>query len=101
VLLSEIATPLAQMLAVLTSVGGSAAGWFPWWYAAAVLFILSFGNALVSTAALLLRGVTAGAPEGAETARLLMLAPLDFLCCKPALAWARLTGAWDAVRQSG
>jgi hypothetical protein len=98
IVLSEVATPAAQMLAVLASAGGSAAGWFPWWYSMAVLFILSFGNALVSSAALLLRGVSTGSPEGAETARLLMLAPLDFLCYRPALAWARLTGVWSAFK---
>ena len=100
VMLSEVATPVAQALAVLASVSGSAAGWFPWWHSMAVLFILSFGNAVVSSAALLLRGVSSGSPEGAETARLLMLAPLDFLCYRPALAWARITGVWSAFKPS-
>ena len=96
-LLAEFVTPAAQAFAVGAVLAGSVAGWFPWWNTVAVLFILSFGTALLSSVAVLLRGVTPGAPESAETARLLLYSPLEFLIYRPALATARLAGAWSAL----
>jgi hypothetical protein len=88
--LSRVVTPLAEVVALGSVVAGSAAGWFAWWTPLAVIVMLSFGTAMMSNAALLLRGVTPGGPDRREATALLALAPFEFVCLKPALAWARV-----------
>ena len=51
-----------------TAVLGALIGSFGWPSVLLALLVLSFGNASVSVAALLLRGSTAGGPEGPEEA---------------------------------
>jgi hypothetical protein len=89
---SEIMTPLAQAWIVLATIGGAGVGWFSWTAPLLAIVALSFGNAAVTTAALLLRGSTAGAPEEAELRRLLAAGPFEFVLYRPALAAARIAG---------
>ena len=90
---SELVTPLAQAWIVLAMVIGLGNGWFTWSAAALVLVLLSFGNAAVTTAALLLRGATPGAPDEPELRRLLVAGPLEFVVYRPVLALARIAAA--------
>ena len=92
---SELVTPVAQLWVVLATFGGAAAGWFTWTSALLAVLLLSFGTAVVSAAALLLRGAHPGSPERDELQALLLLAPLEVLVHRPLQAWARLAGMFS------
>jgi hypothetical protein len=94
---SEVVTPFAQAWIVLATIIGFSAGWFPWTAAVLVLVLMSFGNAAVTAAALLLRGASPGAPDESELRRLLVAGPLEFVLYRPALAVARLGAAMSFV----
>jgi len=94
---SEIATPLAQLWIVLATIIGASAGWFPWTSVFLAIALLAFGNAAVSTAALLLRGSSAGAPEEPELQRLVVAGPFEFVFYRPLLAAARVAAAMSFV----
>jgi len=87
---SEILTPLTQVWIVAATVFGAAAGRFAWISVLLALALLSFGNAAVSNAALLLRGSAAGGPEQGELQQLLKAGPLDFVLYRAMLAAARV-----------
>jgi cellulose synthase/poly-beta-1,6-N-acetylglucosamine synthase-like glycosyltransferase len=86
----ELLTPAAQVFALAAILTGTAFGWFGWRSPFYALLLFTFGYALVSTSALLLRGGTPGAPMGGDLKRLLMRAPLEFVVYRPALLWARI-----------
>lgn len=92
---SELVTPVTQLWVVLATVGGVAAGWFTWTSALLAVLLLSFGTAVVSVAALLLRGAHPGSPDRDELQALLFLAPLEVLVHRPQQAWARLAGVFS------
>ena len=94
---SEIVTPLAQVWIVLATLIGAGVGWFSWTSVFLAVVLLSFGNAAVSMAALLLRGSSAGAPEEPELRRLLAAGPFEFILYRPALAVARIAAAISYV----
>jgi poly-beta-1,6-N-acetyl-D-glucosamine synthase len=94
---SEIVRPLAQFWIVVSTVIGASAGWFSWTSVLLAVALLAFGNAAVSTAALLLRGSSPGAPEEPELRRLIAVGPLEFLFYRPMLAAARVAAAISFV----
>ena len=95
---SEIVTPLAQAWIVAATLVGAGLGWYSWTAVLLALVVLSLGNAAVTTAALLLRGSSAGAPEERELRQLLAAGPFEFLIYRPALAAARLAAAISFVK---
>jgi cellulose synthase/poly-beta-1,6-N-acetylglucosamine synthase-like glycosyltransferase len=90
VMLMELLTPVAQVIALALIVVSTAAGWVSWTAPWLTILLLTFGYAVVSASALLLRGGTPGAPSGPELKRLLMRAPLELLVYRPALILSRL-----------
>jgi cellulose synthase/poly-beta-1,6-N-acetylglucosamine synthase-like glycosyltransferase len=88
-LVSELVTPCLQAWVVVATLAGAVAGWLPWLDVVLAIVLLSFGNAVVSGAALFLRARAPGAPEEAEMKRLLLTAPLEWVLYRPALACAR------------
>jgi hypothetical protein len=94
---SELFTPLAQVWIVLATLFGASVGSFTWTLPILAIVLLSFGNAAVSAAALLLRGASAGAPEESELRRLLAAGPIEFVLYRPALAAARIAAAFSFV----
>ena len=94
---SEIVAPLAQLWIVLATIIGASAGWFSWTSVFLAVALLAFGNAAVSTAALLLRGSSAGAPEEPELRRLVVAGPFEFVFYRPILAAARVAAAISFV----
>jgi biofilm PGA synthesis N-glycosyltransferase PgaC len=90
VMLMELFTPVAQVLALALVVASTAAGWVSWMAPWLTILLLTFGYAVVSASALLLRGGTPGAPSGPELKRLLMRAPLELLVYRPAVVLSRL-----------
>jgi cellulose synthase/poly-beta-1,6-N-acetylglucosamine synthase-like glycosyltransferase len=93
----EIATPFAQLWIVGATLAGAGLGWFSWTSLFLAIVLLSFGNAAVSTAALLLRGSSTGAPDEAALKRLLAAGTLEFVLYRPLLAGARLAAAISFV----
>lgn len=98
VLAVELITPAAQVFVLAAILVGSLVGVIGWTAPFLVLLFLTFGYALVSASALLLRGGTPGAPVGADLKRLLLRAPLEFLVYQPALLWAHRRAAPQAPR---
>ena len=96
-LTSELIAPLLQGWAVAAMVLGALIGWFSWYQVVLLLVFLSFGNAIVSSAALFLRAAAPGAPEGRDLNRLLVTSPLEFILYRPALAYARVTALGSAI----
>ena len=77
---------------------GVAAGWTSWRAFVLSIILLSLRRALVTSAALLLRGTAAGAPDERTLRRLLLLAPCEFVWYGPGAALARLNGAWAFLK---
>jgi hypothetical protein len=90
VVLMELLTSVAQGLLVVLITGSAVAGLVSWNAPWLTFLLLTFGYAVMSTSALLLRGGTPGAPSGADLKRLLLRAPLEFAVYRPALVWARV-----------
>ena len=95
---SELLTPLLEMWVVFAMGLGVAAGWTSWRALALAVILLSLRRALVTSAALLLRGTAAGAPDERTLRRLLLLAPCEFVWFGPGAALARLHGAWAFLK---
>jgi hypothetical protein len=95
---SELLTPLLEMWVVLAMGLGAVLGWTSWGALALSIILLSLRRALVTSAALLLRGTAAGAPDERTLRRLLLLAPCEFVWYGPGAALARLNGAWAFVK---
>ena len=87
---AELFVPLLELGVLVAVIAGAAAGWFTPASALIVLVLLSFGNAAVTAAALLLRGAAADAPGMHELLRLLLLAPTEYIVYRPAIALARV-----------
>lgn len=90
VMIVELLTPAAQVVAVMMILLATGAGWVSWPAPWLTILLLTFGYGVASASALLLRGGTPGAPSGAELKRLLMRAPLELVVYRPALILSRL-----------
>ncbi len=90
---SHVVTPLGQAWMVFGTALAAAAGWLPWRDVALALVAVCFGQALVTTAALLVRGAAPGAPDERTVRWLLLLAPLEPIVRGPMTLAARLGAA--------
>jgi glycosyltransferase involved in cell wall biosynthesis len=86
----ELMTSAAQGIVAVLVIVAALAGWVSWRAPYLTFLLLTFGYAVVSASALLLRGGTPGAPSGDDLKRLLLRAPLEFAVYRPTLLWARL-----------
>jgi hypothetical protein len=93
--ISQCITPLLIAWVVAGTAIGAGAGWWGWREVALALVLLSFGQALVSSAALLLRGSAPGAPDERTLTRLLLLAPCELVVYGPVAACGRVAGVWS------
>ena len=96
--IAELLVPLLQVSVLVTAVALAAAGWLAWATVLFVLSLLTFGNAIVTASALLLRGAAPDAPSTSELTRLLVLSPLEFCVYRPAVALAALLRIPFALR---
>ena len=87
---AELLTSAAQVMTAALILGGAVAGWVSWNAPWLAFLLLTFGYAVISASALLLRGGTPGAPSGADLTRLLLRAPLELAVYRPALVWSRI-----------
>jgi len=96
--MSELVTPLVQAWVLVAITAGALAGWVPWWDAALVLILLSFGLAVVSGVAVLLRGAAPGAPDESALRALLLAAPFDFVVSGSVAAYAKCASFWAFLK---
>ena len=96
--IGELLVPLLQVSVLVTAVALAVAGWLAWATVLFVLSLLTFGNAIVTAAALLLRGAAPDAPSTPELTRLLVLAPLEFCIYRPTVALTALLRIPFALR---
>ena len=91
-LIAELLTPVLQLCVMVAAIAGAAVGWFSWVTVLLVVLALSVGNAIVTAAALLLRGAASGGPTTGQLTRLLLLAPAEYALYRPAVALAAIFG---------
>jgi hypothetical protein len=97
-ILSELVTPIAEAWVVGATLIGAAVHWFLWRDALLAIVLLSLGHALVTSAALLLRGAAPAAPDTRTLRYLLLAAPLEFVVSGTSAAIARVSGLLSFVR---
>jgi hypothetical protein len=97
---AELLTPLAQGWLVCATAIGAAGGWITKGDFMLVVLLLSLGNAILSGAALLLRGSAPDAPGERRLRELLVVAPLAFVVGAAAAACARTAGVLAFVKTS-
>jgi len=96
---SRVIAPLAAGWFVAGTFAGAAAGRLPWHAVALAVVAVSFGQAAISTAALLLRGSAPGGPEGGQLTRLVLAAPFEAAVRGPVTAFARLAAIFTLARR--
>lgn len=94
---AEVFTPCVQAWAMLATMAGAAAGYWPWVDVVFAALLLALGQAIVTCAALLLRGSVSHAPDARALQRLLLLAPLEGFVMAAAAASARVAGFYAFV----
>lgn len=100
VLVSDVITPLAEVGAVGATAAAALGGWLPWRDVVLVFVLLSFGRAVISSAALLMRGAAAASPDRASLTGLLLFAPLELFVTAPAAVVGRARGVWSFVQRT-
>jgi len=96
--MSQFVTPLLTAWVVAGTAIGAGAGWWGWREVVLAVVLLSLGQALVSSAALLLRGSAPGAPDERTLTRLLLLAPFELVVYGPAAACGRVAGVCSFLK---
>jgi hypothetical protein len=94
----EFLWPILQAWIVAATATGAALGWYTWNDFFFALIALSLGNATMSAAALLLRGAAPNPPDETSLARLLLIAPFDFVVSGAAGAYARVAGIIELIK---
>jgi hypothetical protein len=94
----EFLWPVLQAWIVMASAAGAVVGWFTWSECFLAVAALALGRASMSAAALLLRGAAPNSPDERLLARLLLLAPLDFVVAGAAGAYARANALVGLVK---
>jgi hypothetical protein len=88
--LVDLVTTTLQIFILAGVLTGAAAGWWTWNSVLLVIALLSFGNAIITVAALLVRGAAPGAPTQHQLVRLLLLTPAEYILFRPAIALSRI-----------
>jgi hypothetical protein len=89
-LIAQLVTTTLQVFVLAGVLTGAVAGWWTWNSVLLVIALLSFGNAIITVAALLVRGAAPGAPTQQELVRLLLLSPAEYVFFRPAVALSRI-----------
>lgn len=79
----ELALPAAGAALMLSTIAGAAMSWWSGWVALVALAVLAFGQATMTSAALLMRAAAPGSPDGSELARLVLAGPLELFVSQP------------------
>jgi hypothetical protein len=98
----ELALPAAGAVLVLSTTAGAALSWWSGWVPLVALCVLAFGQAAMTSAAMLMRAAAPGSPDGSELARLVLAGPLELFVHQPlqiAYQLASLFGREVATRR--
>jgi cellulose synthase/poly-beta-1,6-N-acetylglucosamine synthase-like glycosyltransferase len=95
--MSEVLSPLVEVVAVATVAGGIALHVFDWRVYVVFLAAMAFGNAVLTSGAILMEDITTRAYRLSHLARLILLGPLELVLYRPLTAFARI---WAVVRWS-
>lgn len=98
-LLSEIAAPVFELVAVTTLLVGAVAGLVDWWQFVFVSLAITLVNSAFNTGALLMVDLQAPVYRKRGIARLFVLMPLELIVYRPIMAWARIKGTWRFLRK--
>jgi len=96
--LSEVAAPFFELLALVSIPLALWLGVFDWKTFALSIAVISFVNGALTAIAILADDLQSRLYAPAELVRLLLLAPLDLVVYRPVLVWARLKGTWRFLR---
>ena len=94
---TRVGLPVLELWALVGAAAAAAAGWMPWRDVALSILLLSLGHALVTAAALLLRGSATESPDQRRLWHLLLLSPFEFVAFGPIVAWACAVGVWQTL----
>jgi hypothetical protein len=97
-LFTEALAPLFELLGLVTLIGGVALGTFSWEIYVVFLGSMTFGLALLTSAAVLLEDISTRAYRLRHLVRLIALGPIELLVYRPILIWARLQGMIGFLR---
>ena len=98
-LLTEVLSPLFELLALGALVAAVALGLFDPVTFAVVLGAIAFTSAALTAGAILLDDLQSRLYRKRDLARLFLLAPLDLFLYRPIIAWARFKGSWRYLRR--
>jgi biofilm PGA synthesis N-glycosyltransferase PgaC len=97
--ISEAVAPLFEVLALAVTAAALGFGVFDWPTYVLLLVAMSFGNAVLTSAAVLLQDRTSHSYSFRHLVVLLLLGPLELLLYRPLLIWARMKGTWGFLRR--
>jgi poly-beta-1,6-N-acetyl-D-glucosamine synthase len=98
-LLSEALAPLLELAGVVSLTAALLLGLFHWQPFVVFLLLMSFANALLTTAGVWLEDAFNRAYRPRELALLILLGPLELVVYRPIMAWARLKGTIGFLRR--
>jgi cellulose synthase/poly-beta-1,6-N-acetylglucosamine synthase-like glycosyltransferase len=98
-LLTEVLSPVFELVAFAALVAAIATGLFDPVLLAAVLGAVAFTNAALTAGAIFLDDLQSRLYRKRDLARLVALAPLDLVLYRPIIAWARFKGSWRFLRR--
>jgi hypothetical protein len=97
-LLSEVVSPVFELLALGALVASVALGIFQPLAFLVVLAAMAFANAALTAAAILLDDLQSRLYRKRDLVRLLLYAPFDMVLYRPIIFWARMKGSWRFLR---
>jgi cellulose synthase/poly-beta-1,6-N-acetylglucosamine synthase-like glycosyltransferase len=97
-LATEAVAPLFELLGFTTLGAGVVLGTFSWQLYLVFLASMTFGLAILASAAILLEDISTRAYRLRHIVRLIALGPVELLVYRPILVWARLKGTYRFLR---
>ena len=97
-ILSEVAAPVFEVLALSSIALGIALGAFAVEQTLLMLGLLALANGVFTSTSILLQDRTARTYPLRDLARLIALGPLDLFLYRPLIFWARAKGTWRFMR---
>lgn len=97
-LLTEVISPVVELLAIVSLVAAVVLGLFDPVAFLLVFAAMSFANAALTACAIHFDDVQSRMYRRRDLVRLLLLAPLELVLYRPVIFWARLKGSWRFLR---
>ena len=98
-LVSEAFAPVFELAGVISLTGAVLLGVFQWQAFVGFLVLITFANALLTSAGIWLEDAANRSYSPRDLTRLLLLGPCELLTYRPILAWSRLKGTIGFLRR--